>query len=850
MKLWLALSQLVRSDFDFDACRQENGGIEGIYMLEQKGHEVGRYLDAYESPLSIPCAYDVVTRPMQDTRSLGIWTQEWIVKQSPAYGFFTIQQVSTGRFMDTYETTEGQWACPSKKLNTVTRPARYTGYSQHWALHEVGLEHTVDGTWPVYALKNNATQRYLSAESDGDFLSLTDETDPHHSRYSVEWVFKCRRSLEVLVGTYVIIQKSTQRVLSAQESQHSDHTVATEVLDYTRTQHWTLRNVGGSAYTVSQESTGRFLDAYAQSWPDPKYNYTLVTRTEQLDHSQDWYFQPRAFHEFRLQHLFSSRYADAGGRYGYAAFTVDQKTPVLPSASQRWVLRKVGVSPLLHGYYRLRQKSTQRFLDTHPPRNGTCAPYYIGAEAYPGCDAFTNTEIAETQIWHIEPDHGDIYIVKQNATGMCLDSFDDASYIWRFNYTVVLRPQQADKSQKWFISWMASDDPREYKVEKHMNNRFLDAFENPDAGYRGITRDKQPNDSQVWIMEQVADDCVPQVCPNFAVCGKVPDKCGGTLTCGTGKCMDKNQLTGVEYHCINFECECAAKTECTGDCGEEDDGCGGTVICGKQGQCVGTNSNGVEDTCVDNHCQCHKLEECPEEYQCGEVDNGCGTEMTCPCPVPAPAPVPAPIFAPAPAPAPVPSPITPPEPAPAFTPFPTPKVEPTAPPAPAPAPVPSVDTEKDLRNHAREAAEQRVVKFCDENVPTPTATAFLQGLPPCVPGDKLGNAGPVVIDAATEAALASLPEARTVVNATATEVVTTAPQIAEQFVREQAQASAEEAVRSAEALAAQGVSFLGPEAQAVAKETAKRLLQRAIFDELAPAPVPAPVPVPELEREL
>eukprot|EP00397_Hematodinium_sp_SG-2012_P003780 GEMP01003788.1.p1 GENE.GEMP01003788.1~~GEMP01003788.1.p1 ORF type:complete len:1096 (+),score=238.83 GEMP01003788.1:213-3500(+) len=601
-------------------------------MLHKYGVMPDMFLDAYESQRSQPCSWDVVTRKAQDSRSLGIWTQEWIIRETPSQlGYFTISQVSTGRFLENFKTTTGEWACQSGDLNVVTRPAKYLGPSQHWIIREVEVDALVPGThWPVITIQNNSTKLYLNAFDTNDRLASVETNQ-------TKWVAKCRRGLEVLAGSYVITQKSSGRVLAAREAGESDHEVVTEVLDFTRTQHWIVRNSQGSLYTISQESSGRFLDAYSKPWPDPIYNFTLVTRIEQLDHSQDWYFQPRAYHEFRLQHMFSGRYVDAGNRHGFTAFTVDQKTPAVPSATQRFVLRKVAAAPVLRGYYRLRQKSSQRFLDAYLPKDGKCDPHFLNNIPNPGCAVVTRTKEAPSQIWLIEPQNGDIYNIRNNYTVMNLDSFDQPASVWIFNFTAVLRPEQPDATQKWFISWMASDDPREYKVEKHFNNRFLDAYETPATDYQVLTRRKHPGDSQIWIFEKIKDDCTPLVCPGFSLCGLLDDGCGGVLQCGKnqGHCSAKNPLTEIPHACVNFECECTAKAECKAECGMEGDGCGGKVVCGAEGKCSGTNAKGDIHTCSaaaegePGQCACHKRDACPSEWKCGEIDDWCGGKTKC-----------------------------------------------------------------------------------------------------------------------------------------------------------------------------------------------------------------------------
>jgi hypothetical protein len=94
-----------------------------------------------------------------------------------------------------------------------------------------------------------------------------------------------------------------------------------------------LTPVGG-VYTVQQQSSGRFLDAYESS-----NDFKAVTRPAQNDDSQRWVIQAMGNDEFTIQQLVNGQFLDAHESSG-SDFSVVTRGPQ-NNDSQRWVILAV-----------------------------------------------------------------------------------------------------------------------------------------------------------------------------------------------------------------------------------------------------------------------------------------------------------------------------------------------------------------------------------------------------------------------------------------------------------------------------------------------------------------------------
>jgi hypothetical protein len=124
--------------------------------------------------------------------------------------------------------------------------------------------------------------------------------------------------------------------------------------------------------------------------------------------------------------------------------------------------------------------------------------------------------------------------------------------------------------------------------------------------------------------------CVPTTCEKVgAVCGTVPDGCGGTVVCA-GKCAAPETCggAGVANQCGCTKVDCASQGK---NCGTIDDHCGGTLSCGAScpaGETCG--ANGHPNVCGKGTCT---PKTCAEQgIECGSAPqgNGCDGPLECP----------------------------------------------------------------------------------------------------------------------------------------------------------------------------------------------------------------------------
>ncbi len=89
------------------------------------------------------------------------------------------------------------------------------------------------------------------------------------------------------------------------------------------------------------------------------------------------------------------------------------------------------------------------------------------------------------------------YTVRQQSTGRFLDAHDSASQ----DFSAVTRERQDDGSQRWVL------DPVGVVVTLRQlsTGRFLDAHESGSTDFSAMTREPSPSDTQRWILRPAAD---------------------------------------------------------------------------------------------------------------------------------------------------------------------------------------------------------------------------------------------------------------------------------------------------------------------------------------------------------
>ena len=191
-------------------------------------------------------------------------------------GVYTIQQKSSGRFVDAHE-NEGN------DFSLVTRTAQ-NNETQRWILKPLGDD--------SYTIQQESNGRLVDAhESAGNDFSLV--TRPAHNNDTQTWILT-----PVRYNTYTIQQKSNGRFVDAHVSAGQDFSLVTRPVQNNATQRWILtpspfleksvRVLGAplddDTYTIEQKSNGRFVDAHESAGND----FSLVSRPEQNNDTQRW----------------------------------------------------------------------------------------------------------------------------------------------------------------------------------------------------------------------------------------------------------------------------------------------------------------------------------------------------------------------------------------------------------------------------------------------------------------------------------------------------------------------------------------------------------------------------------
>ena len=279
-----------------------------------------------------------------------------------------------------------------------------------------------------------------------------------------------------LRGRYTVRQKSSSRFLDAHEGPNNDWRLVTRTEQDNDTQRWILNQVGMVA-TLQQKSSGRYLDAYTTTGND----FSAVTRPAQENDTQRWVLLPLPGipSASTIQQLHNGRYLDAHV-VGAQDFSVVTRT-AQDNDTQRWLLHSVGGDD-----HTIRQRSTGRFLDAHEENDQDFS-------------VVTRTDQQnDTQIWIVTPVAG-VYTLQQASNGRMVDAHQASSH----DFSVVSRITQlhdlgqAD-TQRWVVSALGDDT---FTLQQLSTARYLDAYESSGNDFKVVTRTRQQNDTQRWIIE-------------------------------------------------------------------------------------------------------------------------------------------------------------------------------------------------------------------------------------------------------------------------------------------------------------------------------------------------------------
>mmetsp|Transcript_75361 Transcript_75361/g.245087 ORF Transcript_75361/g.245087 Transcript_75361/m.245087 type:complete len:972 (+) Transcript_75361:136-3051(+) len=575
---------------------------DGVYRLRQKNTE--RYLDAYEQAFFLNGAtprpgYEVITRPAGFVPvSDGMdHTQFWLIEEDLS-NTYSLMQYTSGRFLQALQEASEKW---QHDRIAVVRDVNMSEHNtdQRWFIHK-----NPNSSSQVEVRLMDATNRfYLDSHQSGaqDFqVMLRDYEDSNSQVWVLEKVYSSPVSL--MDGLYMIQQVATDRKLDAYEPGKADTFCVTRPVEFHDTQKWIIRHARGEVYSIQQSASGQLLGADPNgSAADFSVNYTVVSRPWQGDNAQKWLFLRVSFDEFVLLHVPSGRLMDAytynettvAGKFYHRDFRVHTAAPTLKGldgniSSQIWKIRKLASFPSIDGVYRMKQRSSGRYLES---MTGAVPTYAVTGTAKEG----------KSQLWDIRGVEGDVYRISEvgDAADQLVLGATDGAIAPPHNYTAFVNPlfvlgTPSAKLQQWYA---VSQGDGAFSFRHGGSFRFLDANENEQDGWSAVTHDWNGGDSQVWELERVADRCLEMlhVCPAFFECGSQDDWCGGKIACGPtpdGSCAKNNDITGKQYRCNeDHACTCDPKTECEGDCGEEDDGCGGQIMCGLYGKCHPKFSN-------------------------------------------------------------------------------------------------------------------------------------------------------------------------------------------------------------------------------------------------------------------
>jgi len=306
--------------------------LNGDFTIQQKSS--GRYLDAYEG-LSDNIA---VTRPHESNN-----TQVWIFTHKGG-NTYTIRQKSNGRFLDTYYTrTPGPDGVD--KFKVATRNFQNSG-TQLWRLNKYA-----DGSYKITSTHNRALE---GLDAANDFAALANTPN---NTVQQRWIIRRVGGGPVippivippivvvppvilplppqpqLSGTYYIQQRSNMRFMDAHEGTR-DNSVVTRPFQNNNTQMWMINPLGNNIYIVRQRSSLMFMDAH-----EGINDNDVVTRNAQNNATQQWIIKRVGNNLYTIQQRSNGRYLDAheAANNDFRVVTRNRQN----NSTQKWVIRLV-----------------------------------------------------------------------------------------------------------------------------------------------------------------------------------------------------------------------------------------------------------------------------------------------------------------------------------------------------------------------------------------------------------------------------------------------------------------------------------------------------------------------------
>lgn len=143
--------------------------------------------------------------------------------------------------------------------------------------------------------------------------------------------------------------------------------------------------------------------------------------------------------------------------------------------------------PLKGGVYKVRQESSNRFLDAHQSNDNDFS-------------AVTRTnQNNTTQQWRFTP-VGMVGTLRQLSSNRYLDAHQSQQN----DFSAVTRQEQDNDTQKW-VAMEVPGQPSTYTLQQLSSSRFLDAHQTSANDFSVVTRTAQNNDTQRWKLAELSN---------------------------------------------------------------------------------------------------------------------------------------------------------------------------------------------------------------------------------------------------------------------------------------------------------------------------------------------------------
>lgn len=134
-------------------------------------------------------------------------------------------------------------------------------------------------------------------------------------------------------GLYTIQQQSTGRFINAYTDRNKDYSAYTDTLKIIDEQMWYLKYISKDTYTIRQQGGEQYLDAHTNR----EHDFNAVTRPKQTNNSQRWVIKKIGNDLYTIQQKGNLQYLDAHDAGG--VFSVVTR-PAQNNNSQRWILKR------------------------------------------------------------------------------------------------------------------------------------------------------------------------------------------------------------------------------------------------------------------------------------------------------------------------------------------------------------------------------------------------------------------------------------------------------------------------------------------------------------------------------